>query len=128
MIFNRPLYQFFQYYWRNVEIYGQSIEFSIVQKVNRIHSKDDRCFTNQEWVTTDKLEFNAGRSYRRKNWIDDKTKRLEDDLPAIYPYIEQERKRWHDLRKRQDEEQKVKDLKENQEKERSFDPIRATKG
>lgn len=98
-----------------VEMFGQTTEINLRQKVNRIREKDDNGYGGNQWVKTNKLEFQAGPSYSRKNWVDGKNKRIEDVIPEILVWIEQNCQYWHDIRKKQREEKCIQDM-ENEKK------------
>ncbi|MCK0179691.1 hypothetical protein MWU50_10340 [Flavobacteriaceae bacterium S0862] len=104
----------------HVEMFGQKTEINLRQKINRVRTKDDNGWGRQDWVKSNNLEFQAGPSFRQKSWIDKKKKKLEDYIPNIIAWIEQDCKYWHDLRKRQAEEEKIRaiEVAEAVEKER----------
>lgn len=96
-----------------VEMFGQQTEINLRQKINRVREKDEREYGGDQWVKSDKLEFQAGPSFSRKNWIDGKNKKVEDVIPEILVWIEQDLQYWHDLRKRQAEEQRLRKIEQS---------------
>ncbi|WP_299434581.1 hypothetical protein [uncultured Aquimarina sp.] len=101
-----------------VEMFGQHTEINLRQKVNRVRSKNEQGYSNENWVKSDKLEFQAGPSYQRKNWIDGKKRKLEDYIAEIIVWIEQHCKYWHDLRKEQAEEERLREIERAKENEK----------
>ncbi|WP_298310145.1 hypothetical protein [uncultured Aquimarina sp.] len=101
-----------------VEMFGQRTEINLRQKVNRVRSKNEQGYGNENWVKSEKLEFQAGPSYKRKNWIDGKNKKLEDCIAEIIVWIEQDCKYWHDLRKKQAEEERLLEIERAKENEK----------
>lgn len=61
-----------------VEMFGQKTEFYLRQKYNRIRNTNERGWSNQSFVKSNKLEFRAGPSYRHKSWIDKENKNLKN--------------------------------------------------
>jgi hypothetical protein len=106
----------FKYKSCHFEMYGQSIEINLRQKYKRVRVKGNYGYSRETYEETDKLEFQVG-SYARKNWIDRKTKSLEDYFEVIYNYIERDCREWADLRLRQEEERKEREKREALEKE-----------
>ena len=108
-----------------VEMFGQMTEINLRQKVYRIRDKDERGWGRESWEKSDKLEFQAGPSFRQKNWIDKDKRKLEEYLSEIIAWIEKDCKYWHDLRaqqaieknKRLLEEQKLEAIKMEKELE-----------
>ena len=101
-----------------VEMYGQQTKINLRQKINRVREKDERGYGGDQWVKSDKLEFQAGPPYNLKNWIDGKKKNLEDYIPDILVWIEQNCQYWHDLRKRQAEEERIRSIEVAKEQEK----------
>jgi len=101
-----------------VEMFGQQTKINLRQKINRVREKDERGYGGDQWVKSDKLEFQAGPSYNLKSWIDGKKKNLEDYIPDILVWIEQNCQYWHDLRKRQAEEERIRAIKVAKEQEK----------
>lgn len=93
-----------------VEMFGQKTEINLRQKVNRVREKDERGYGSEQWVKSDKLEFQAEPSYSRKNWLDGKNRKVEDCIPEILVWIEQNCRYWHDLRKEQAEDKRIQDI------------------
>ncbi|WP_292946955.1 hypothetical protein [Olleya sp. UBA1516] len=102
----------------SVEMFGQQTEINLRQKINRIREKDESGYGGDQWVKSDKLEFQAGPSFSQKNWIDGKKKNLEDYIPNILVWIEQDCQYWHDLRKRQAEEELIRNIEREKEQEK----------
>jgi len=116
----------------HVEMFGQKTEINLMQKVYRIRTKDKSGWSRESWERSDKLEFQAGPSYRQKSWIDNTKRKIEECLPEIIAWIEKDCKYWHDLRaeqaiqenKRLLQEQKLAVIKEKQEQEqRKFEQL-----
>ena len=101
-----------------VEMFGQKTEINLRQKINRVREKDERGYGGNQWLKTDKLEFQAGPSYSRKNWIDGKNRKVEDVIPEILVWIEQNCQYWHDIRKKQAEEKRIQDIENEKESEK----------
>tara|TARA_R110002072_G_scaffold37715_15_gene109944 strand:- start:3883 stop:4617 length:735 start_codon:yes stop_codon:yes gene_type:complete len=104
----------------HIEMYGHSTEFNLRQKFYRKRAKEKGySYSHNIFVKSNDLEFQVG-SYARKNWIDKKTKRLEDYIPAIYRYIEKDSKRWFELRRDQkiEEEKRERQRKLEEEKQK----------
>ncbi|MFK7806976.1 MAG: hypothetical protein AB8F74_04155 [Saprospiraceae bacterium] len=101
-----------------VEIFGQKTEINLRQKINRVREKDERGYGGDQWVKSDKLEFQAGPSFSQKNWIDGKKKTLEDYIPNILVWIEQNCQYWHDIRKQQAEEERIRAIEFAKEQEK----------
>lgn len=109
----------------HVEMFGQKTEINLRQKVYRIRTKDETGWSRESWEGSDKLEFQAGPSFRQKNWIDNTKRKLEECLPEIVAWIEKDCKYWHDLRaeqaieenKRLLQKQKLTAIKEKEEQE-----------
>ncbi|WP_092576197.1 hypothetical protein [Hyunsoonleella jejuensis] len=100
----------FEYNRCHIEMYGQLTEINLRQKYFRKRIKNSSGYSSDTYEKSDKLEFQVG-SYARKGWIDKETKVLEDYLPIIYAYIDNDSKEWAELRKRQriqEEEDKIK--------------------
>lgn len=94
----------------HIEMYGQLTEINLRQKYFRKRIKNSSGYSSDTYEKSNKLEFQVG-SYARKGWIDKETKSLEDYLPAIYTYIDNDSKEWAALRRRQriqEEEDKIK--------------------
>lgn len=102
----------------SVEMFGQRTEINLRQKINRVREKDESGYGSNQWVKSDKLEFQAGPSFSQKNWIDGKKKKLENFIPDILVWIEQDCQYWHDLRKRQAEDKRTKELEREKEREK----------
>lgn len=101
-----------------VEMFGQQTEINLRQKINRVRKKNESGYSGDQWVKSDKLEFQAGPSFRRKNWIDGEKKVLEEFIPDILVWIEQDCQYWHNLRKRQAEEERIRDIEREKEQEK----------
>jgi hypothetical protein len=99
-------------------MFGQRTEFDLRQKYNRIRTTDERGWSNQTFVKSNNLEFRAGPSFSQKNWIDKKNKKLEEYIPNIIAWIEQNCKYWHDLRKKQAEQERINEIERLKEEER----------
>jgi hypothetical protein len=108
----------FEYGRCYVEMFGQKTEFYLRQKYNRIRTRDEKGWSNQTFVKSNNLEFRAGPSFRQKNWIDKKNKKLEEYIPNIIAWIEQNCKYWHDLRKEQAEQERINKIERLEEEER----------
>ena len=100
-----------------VEMFSQQTKINLRQKINRVREKDERGYGGDQWVKSDKLEFQAGPSYNLKNWIDGKKKNLEDYIPDILVWIEQNCQYWHDLRKRQADEKRIRVIEDAKHQE-----------
>ena len=117
----------FEYSRCHVEMFGQMTEINLRQKVYRIRDKDESGWGRESWKKSDKLEFQAGPSFRRKNWIDKDKRKLEEYLSEIIAWIEKDCKYWHDLRaqqaieenKRLLQEQKLEAIKKEKELEKT---------
>jgi hypothetical protein len=115
----------FEYRRCHVEMFGQMTEINLRQKIYRIRDKDESGWGRESWKKSDKLEFQAGPSFRRKNWIDTDKRKLEEYLSEIIAWIEKDCKYWHDLRaqqaieenKRLLQEQKLEAIKKEKELE-----------
>lgn len=83
----------FEYDRCNIDMYGVLREINLRQKYYRKRKDDGSGYVYNTFEKSDKLEFQIGHSYC-KNWIDKKTKSLEDYFPAIYDYIEKDSKYW----------------------------------
>jgi len=111
----------------HVEMFGQKTEINLRQKVYRIRTKDESGWSRESWEKSDKLEFQAGPSFRQKSWIDNTKRKLEEYLPEIIAWIEKDCNYWHDLRaeqaieenKRLLQEQKLEALKKAKESEQA---------
>ena len=103
-----------------VEMFGQNIEINLRQKINRVREKDERGYGSDQWVKTDKLEFQAGPSFNRKNWIDGKNRKVEDCIPEILVWVEQHCEYWHDLRKKQAEEKRIQEIEKEKERKQNL--------
>ena len=111
----------------HVEVFGQKTEINLRQKVYRIRTKDETGWGRESWEKSDKLEFQAGPSFRQKSWIDNTKRKLEECLPEIIAWIEKDCRYWHDLRaqqaieenKRLLEQQKLEAIKAKQEQEQA---------
>ncbi|WP_208889506.1 hypothetical protein [Polaribacter sejongensis] len=101
-----------------VEMFGQKTVFYLRQKYNRIRTTDNKGWTNQSFVKTSNLEFRAGPSYKHKSWIDKENKKIEEYIPNIIAWIEQDCKYWHDLRKEQAEQKQINKIERLKEEER----------
>ncbi len=101
-----------------VEMFGQKTEFYLRQKYNRIRTTDEKGWSNQSFIKTNNLEFRAGPSFRYKSWIDKKNKKLEEYIPNIIVWIEQDCRYWHDLRKEQAEQERRNEIERLKEEER----------
>lgn len=112
----------FEYGRCHVEMFGQKTEIHLRQKFNRVREDNGRGYSMESWVKTDKLEFQAGPSHDLKNWIDKKTKVLEEYLPEVVAWIEKDCEYWHDLRAQQAEERKKREQEqlEKQKAERAL--------
>lgn len=87
----------FEYNWCHINMYGYTTEINLRQKYFRKRIKNERGYASETYEKSDKLEFRIG-SYYHKNWIDRKTKTLEEYIPVIYAYIEKESKRYAAIR------------------------------
>src|SRR5690606_30540807 len=94
----------------HVEMFGQLAEINLRQKVYRIRDKDESGWGRESWEASDKLEFQAGPSFRQKNWIDNSKQKVEGRLPEIIAWIEKDCKFWHDLRKQQAEDEENREI------------------
>ncbi|WP_339655362.1 hypothetical protein [uncultured Maribacter sp.] len=111
----------------HVEMFGQKTEINLRQKVHRIRTTDKRGWTSESWEESDKLEFQTGPSFDRKNWIDNTKRTIEACLPEIIAWIEKDCRYWHDLRAEQAIEenkkalqaQKLEAIKAQQEEEQA---------
>jgi hypothetical protein len=111
----------------HVEMFGQKTEINLRQKIHRIRTTNERGWTSESWEESDKLEFQAGPSFDRKNWIDNTKRKIEACLPEIIAWIEKDCQYWHDLRAEQAIEenkkalqaQKVEAIKAQQEEEQA---------
>lgn len=111
----------------HVEMFGQKTEINLRQKVYRIRTTNERGWTSDSWEESDKLEFQAGPSFDRKNWIDNTKRNIEECLPEIIAWIEKDCRYWHDLRAKQAIEenkkalqaQKLEAIKAQQEEEQA---------
>ncbi|WP_218599205.1 hypothetical protein [Polaribacter sp. NJDZ03] len=101
-----------------VEMFGQKTEFYLRQKYNRIRTTDEKGWSNQSFIKTSNLEFRAGPSFNHKSWIDKENKKLEEYIPNIIAWIEQDCKYWHDLRKKQAEQERINEIERLKEEER----------
>ena len=99
----------FEYGRCNVELYNQTLEINLRQKYYRVRTADDRGWSRQEFVKSNKLEFLTG-SYNRKCWLDTEKIKIEKRIPSILDYIEKNLTYWRDVRKQQAEEEKLKEL------------------
>ena len=108
----------FEYDRCHVQMFGQRTEINLRQKNNRIRSTDKNGWTRQDWVKSNNLEFQAGPSFRQKCWIDKENKKVEEYVPNIIAWIEQDCKYYHDLRKEQAEDAKIRAMEEAEAKEK----------
>jgi len=108
----------FQYGRCYVEMFGQKTEINLRQKYNRVREKEVDGYSRESWIKTDKLEFQAGPSFRQKRWIDKKTMALEDYLPEIIAWVEKDCKYWHDFRAQQEEARKEKERELEKERKK----------
>ncbi len=106
----------FEYGRCHIQLFGQKTEINLRQKYHRIREKDKSGWNRESWQKSDKLEFQAGPSFRQKNWIDKKTICLEEYLPQIVAWIEKDCKYWHDVRAEQAIESNKRALLEQKEK------------
>ena len=121
----------FEYNRCHVEMFGQKTEINLRQKTYRIRKEDGRGWDGDTWEKSNKLEFRAGPSYKRKSWIDSDKRKLEEYLPIIVAWIEKDCKFWHDLRaehaieenKRLLEEQKLEAIKKAKESEQAVNQL-----
>ena len=102
----------FEYSRCHVEMFGQKTEINLRQKVYRIREKDESGWSRESWEQSNKLEFQAGPSFRQKNWIDTNKRKLEEYLPEIIAWIEKDCRYWHDLRAQQAVEENIRLLEE----------------
>ncbi|RIV72440.1 hypothetical protein [Flagellimonas aequoris] len=107
----------FEYGRCHIELFGQKTEINLRQKYHRIREKDKSGWSRESWKKSEKLEFQAGPSFRHKSWIDRKTIRLEEYLPQIVAWIEKDCKYWHDLRAQQAEQKRRREQELLKEKE-----------
>lgn len=111
----------------HVEMFGQKTEINLRQKVHRIRTTNENGWTSDSWEESEKLEFQAGPSFRQKSWIDNTKRNIEECLPEIIAWIEKDCRYWHDLRAEQAIEenkkalqaQKVEAIKAQQEEEQA---------
>ncbi|WP_437371101.1 hypothetical protein [Maribacter litoralis] len=111
----------------HVEMFGQKTEINLRQKVHRIRTTNESGWTSDSWEESDKLEFQAGPSFDRKNWIDNTKRKIEECLPEIIAWIEKDCRYWHNLRTEQAIEenkkalqaQKLEAIKAQQEEEQA---------
>ncbi|WP_262733925.1 hypothetical protein [Gaetbulibacter sp. NE] len=98
----------FEYQRCNIEMYGVLTQINLRQKYFRKRIKDSSGYGTDTYEKSNKLEFQAGSAYF-KNWIDRKTKTLEDYLQSIYDYIEKDSKHtaecWERNRIRKEQEE-----------------------
>ncbi|MEP2058014.1 MAG: hypothetical protein ABJJ05_09425 [Maribacter litoralis] len=99
----------FKYGRCNVELYNQTIDINLRQKYHRVRTENDRGWSKQEFVKSNKLEFLTG-SHNRKSWLDNEKIRIEERIPSILDYIEKNLTYWRDVRKQQAEEEKLKEI------------------
>lgn len=99
----------FKYGKCNVELYDQTIEINLRQKYHRVRTANDRGWSTQEFVKSNKLEFLTG-YHARKGWLDSDKVKIEEQIPNILDYIEKNLTYWRDVRKRQAEEEKLKEI------------------
>ncbi|WP_282118183.1 hypothetical protein [Maribacter aquivivus] len=92
-----------------VELYNQKIEINLRQKYHRERTANDRGWSRQEFVKSDKLEFLTG-YHSRKSWLDTNRIKIEVKIPNILDYIEKDLTYWRDVRKQQAEEEKLKEI------------------
>ena len=117
----------FKYNVCHVEMFGQLTEINLRQKEFRIRIKDETLWSSNSWQKSNKLEFQAGPSFKQKKWIDGDRRKLEEFLPEIIAWIEIDCKYWHDLRaeqaiaenKRILEQQKLEEIKKQKELEQA---------
>lgn len=111
----------------HVEMFGQKTEINLRQKAYRIRTKDETGWGRESWEESDKLEFQAGPSFRQKSWIDKTKRKIEECLPEIIAWIEKDCRYWNDLRARQAieesnrklEQEKLDNIKKEQELEQA---------
>lgn len=98
----------FEYERCHIEMYGVLTQINLRQKYFRKRIPDSRGYSSDTYEKSNLLEFQAGSTYF-KNWIDRKTKTLEDYLQSIYDYIEKDSKQtaecWERNRIRQEQEE-----------------------
>ncbi len=80
----------------HVEMFGQKTEINLRQKIHRIRTTNESGWTSDSWEESEKLEFQAGPSFDRKNWIDNTKRNIEECLPEIIAWIEKDCRYWHD--------------------------------
>ncbi|WP_242157349.1 hypothetical protein [Aestuariivivens sediminis] len=105
----------FEYQDCHIEMYGVLTQINLRQKYFRKRIPDSRGYVSNSYEKSNLLEFQAGSAYF-KNWIDKKTKTLEDYLQAIYDYIEKDSKHtaecWERNRIRQEQEEAQRKIEE----------------
>ena len=99
----------FQYNRCHAELYNQTIEINLRQKYHRVRTIDKKGWSHQEYVKSNKLEFQTG-YHARKNWLDTDKRKIEDRIPEIVAYIEKDLTYWRDLRKQQAIDQELKNI------------------
>ena len=101
----------------HIEMYGQLTEFNLRQKYYRVREKGDYSFSHNIFVKSEDLEFQI-LEYPRKNWVDKKTKTLEDYLSSIYDYVEGRSKEWAEHRKLQKNQKEKEEVQRKLEEEK----------
>tara|TARA_R110000744_G_scaffold316945_2_gene423612 strand:- start:18 stop:1016 length:999 start_codon:yes stop_codon:yes gene_type:complete len=106
----------FEYGRCNVELYNQTLEINLRQKYHRVRTTNERGWSKQEFVKSNKLEFLIG-YHARKGWLDSDKVRIEEQIPNILDYIEKDLTYWREIRKQQAEQKKIEEIELQKQQE-----------
>ena len=77
-----------------VELYNQTIQINLRQKYHREKRITEGGWSTHDFVKSDKLEFQTGYT-NKKSWLDTDNIKIEEQIPKILDYIENDCTMWH---------------------------------
>ncbi|WP_233268614.1 hypothetical protein [Cellulophaga sp. L1A9] len=106
----------FEYQGCYAELYNQTIKINLRQKYHRVKILDELSWPYQEYVKSEKLEFQIG-SHAPKNWLDTNRRIIEERIPEILDNVEENLTYWRDIRKQQAIDEEKRRILEEKEKD-----------